>query len=198
MRCLQGLEDGSAIVALEAHLRQVATLLLRSAIRIAPRETLDWGEAMLGELNHVEGHWAALMWALGGAGVLAKHTLVSFISPGRNPQPAASGGAFFSREGSMRKVTLVTGGACVVAAALFFLAPAFRQAFRVSLAQWHDVFHVTPWNHQPELESLARRAEQKHDSRGASLRRGEALEQARESAVGRGSRPALCSISGRA
>lgn len=169
-------------MTLEAHLRRAATLLLRSAIRIAPRETLDWGQAMLGELNHVEGHWAALMWALGGAGVLAKHALVSIINPGRNRQPAPSGGDFFSREGSMRKVTLVSGGACVVAAVLFFLAPAFRQAFRVSLAQWHDVFHVTSGKQQPELEALARRAEHNHDAEGlafAAVRLWNARESAR-------------------
>jgi hypothetical protein len=153
----------------QAHLRQLATLLLRFAIRIAPRDTLDWGQAMLGELNHVEGHWAALMWALGGAGVLAKHALVSIITPGRNRQPAPSGGDFFSREGPMRKATLVTGGACVAATVLFFLAPAFRQAFRVSLAQWHDVFHVTSSNRHPGLEALARRAEQKHDAEGLAF-----------------------------
>ena len=56
---------------LETHLRQVATVVLESAIRISPPDAREWGLAMRGELSHVEGPWAALMWALGGAGILA-------------------------------------------------------------------------------------------------------------------------------
>ena len=47
--------------------RRVAAFLLRSAISIAPRDTLDWGHAMLAELRHVQGNWAALFWSLGSA-----------------------------------------------------------------------------------------------------------------------------------
>ena len=57
-----------------AYPRWVAGLLLRFAIWIAPHDTLDWGHGMLSELDHVQGDWAALIWAMGGAGVLAKHT----------------------------------------------------------------------------------------------------------------------------
>jgi hypothetical protein len=64
-----------------AHPRRVAGLLLRFAIWIAPHDTLDWGHGMLSELNHVHGDWAALIWAMGGAGILAKHTLLSLILP---------------------------------------------------------------------------------------------------------------------
>ena len=52
--------------------RSLAILLLRFAIWIAPHDTLDWGRGMLSELHHVEGNWSALVWAVGGAGVLAK------------------------------------------------------------------------------------------------------------------------------
>jgi len=49
-----------------AYPRRIAALLLRFAIWIAPHDTLDWGRGMLSELNHVQGNWAALIWAVGG------------------------------------------------------------------------------------------------------------------------------------
>jgi hypothetical protein len=146
--------------------RQVASLLLRSAIKITPQDAIEWGRAMLSELSHVKGDWAALIWAIGGAGVLAKHALLSAVIPGSNRPTVASGGELFTKEGPMRKTTLAAAGACAVASLLFFLAPAFRQAFRVSLAQWHCVLQVTPPYRWPGLEVLAQRAEQKHDAEG--------------------------------
>ncbi len=66
---------------LETHLRQVAAVLLETAIRIAPPDARDWGRAMRGELSYVEGTWAPLMWALGGASVLAKRAFASLLIP---------------------------------------------------------------------------------------------------------------------
>jgi hypothetical protein len=153
----------------KAYPRRVASLLLRSATRITPSDTLDWAQAMLSELSHVEGDWTALLWAVGGASVLAKHALLSVVIPGSNRHTVPSGGEFFTKEGPMRKTTLAAAGACAVASLLFFLAPAFRQAFQVSLAQWHCVLHVTPPYREPGLEALARRAEQKHDAEGLAF-----------------------------
>ena len=59
--------------------RRPAAFLLESAISIAPRDAVDWGHAMLGELAQVESNWSALLWSLGGAGVLAKHAIVAII-----------------------------------------------------------------------------------------------------------------------
>jgi len=147
--------------------RRLATLLLEAAISIAPHEALDWGHAMLGELRHVEGNWSALFWSLGGAGVLAKHALVALVFPAANRSALPSGGDLFSKEAPMRKATLGITAACVLASLLFFLAPVFRQAFRVSLAQWHDVLHVqAPFTEQSDavLKDLLRKAEQNHDA----------------------------------
>lgn len=145
--------------------RRLAALLLQGAVSIAPPDTLEWGQAMLGELRHVEGNWSALFWSLGSAGVLAKHALVALIFPSAS---IPSGGEFFSKEGPMRKPALIVIASCVVASLLLFLAPVFRQAFGVSLAQWHDVLNVTPkWTGEesnPGLEALARKAEQNHDA----------------------------------
>lgn len=157
-------------------LRRLAEALLSAALRIAPRDTLEWGQAMLGELRHVEGNWSALVWSLGSAGVLAKHALVAMIFPRANRSGIPSGGDLFSKEGSMRKPALVITASCVLASLLFFLAPVFRQAFRISLMQWHDVLHPGPkWTGResnPGLEALARKAEQNHDAEGLAFAAG--------------------------
>ena len=140
---------------LKTHLRQAATVLLESAIRIAPPDTRDWGRAMRGELNHVEGPWATIMWAIGGASVLAKDPLASLLIPGRRGQGVVPDGALFAKSVSLRKAALVTGGACVLAALLFFAAPPFRQAFQVALretSQW--VEKLQRWDPQNALLHL--------------------------------------------
>ena len=148
--------------------RSVAIALLRFAIWISPHDTHDWGHGMLSELNHVEGNWSALLWSLGGAGVLAKHAVVAIIFPGSHRRTVSTASELFDKELPVRKTTLVVIASCVVASLLFFLAPVFRQAFQVSLAQWHDVFHVEQrWlGHglDPVLQALAQKAEQDHDA----------------------------------
>jgi hypothetical protein len=156
-----------------AYPRRIAALILRFAIGIAPHDTLDWGRGMLSELSHVQGNWAALIWAVGGAGVLAKHALLSVILPGSHRRTLSSASELFSEEGPRRKTTLAAIGACTVASLLFFLAPIFRQAFHVSLAQWHNVIHVKSvfdvQGPDPELETLARKAERNHDAEGLAF-----------------------------
>jgi hypothetical protein len=147
--------------------RSVAILLLRFAIRIAPHDTREWGHAMLSELNHMEGNWSALIWSIGGASVLAKHAILTIL-PGTDRRTIYSASELFDKEGPMRKTTLAAIGAFVVASLLFFLLPVFRQAFRVSLAQWHDVLHVGLTlgylDSDPELDALTKKAEQNHDA----------------------------------
>jgi hypothetical protein len=148
--------------------RRLATLLLRFAIWIAPHDTHDWGHGMLSELNHVEGNWSALIWSLGGAGVLTKHAMLALILPSSRRRTVSSADELFSKETPMRKTTLAVITSCVLASFLFFLAPVFRQAFHVSLAQWHDVFHVKHRlgypDQDPELDALAKKAEQNQDA----------------------------------
>ncbi len=148
--------------------RTLAILLLRFGIWIAPRDTLDWGRGILSELNHVEGNWSALIWAVGGAGVLAKHAMLALILPGSHRRTVASAGELFAKEIPMRKATLTAIAACVAASLLFFAGPVFRQAFQVSLAQWHDVVHINQRWQGPrpdsELGASAKKAEQDHDA----------------------------------
>ena len=148
--------------------RSVAIALLRFAIWIAPQDTHDWGRGMLSELNHVEGNWSALIWSLGSAGVLAKHAVLAVILPGSHRRTVSTASELFEKEIPMRKATLAVIASCVVASLLFFLAPTFRQAFQVSLAQWDDVLHVelkfAHENPDPELDALVKNAEQNHDA----------------------------------
>jgi hypothetical protein len=144
--------------------RRVAAFLLQSAIFIAPHDTLDWGHAMLAELHHVQGNWAALLWSLGSAGVLAKHTLLSLIFPGRNRSTVPSGGGLLIKEGPVRKPALAVTAACVIASLLFFFAPVFRQAVRVSLLPWEFVFRTDHSRLSPELQRILKKAEKDRDA----------------------------------
>src|ERR1035441_51630 len=99
---------------LEMQLRQAATVLLESAIRIAPADARDWGRAMMGELNYVEGSWAGTMWALGSSSVLAKQALVSLIIPSSRGQDFIPDGGLFAKNAALRRGALIIGGACVL------------------------------------------------------------------------------------
>jgi len=151
---------------LETPLRQAATVLLESAIRIAPPEAREWGEAMRGEMNHVEGSWAATSWALGGARVMAKQALVSLLIPGRQPG-VEPGDELFAKHVSLHEVALAVGAGCVLAGLLFFASPPFRQAYQVALRPW--VFLFEGEHIQPRFEALARRAEARHDPEGLAF-----------------------------
>ena len=150
----------------ELPLRQAAALLLEYAIRIAPPQSREWGQAMRGELSFVEGRWAALAWAFGGARVMAKHALVSLLIPGRRGQAILFDGGLFARNVSVRKALQVTAAGLTMATLLFFAAPPFRQAVGVSLAGWNDLLHITGRNGQSRLQALAIQAEKRRDPEG--------------------------------
>jgi len=153
---------------LELPLRHVATLLLDSAIRIAPSDLREWGQAMRGELSYVDGQWTALMWAFGGAGMMVKYALISIFVPGRG-QGIPPGDELFAKSVSLGKAALVGGAGCVLGALLFFGAPPFRQAFRVALRSWHFVFQPASGDAQQGFEALAKRAESQHDPEGLAF-----------------------------
>ena len=48
-------------------IRGLAAKILGASVRRASPSMQEWGKAMLAEMEHVEGDWAALFWALGGA-----------------------------------------------------------------------------------------------------------------------------------
>ena len=150
----------------EMLVRKAAALLLDYAIRIAPPASREWGQAMRGELSFVEGNWAALGWAFGGARVMAKHALISFLIPGRRGQAMLFDGGLFARNVSVSKALQVTAAGFVLASLVFFAAPPFRQAVGVSLAAWNDLLHITGRNGQGRLQALADQAEKRRDPEG--------------------------------
>ena len=153
---------------LDAHLRHSATTLLKLAIRIAPPDTRDWGQAMMSELHYVEGPWAAAMWALGGSSVLAREALVSLVIPHGRGEYIPDGG-LFAKSRTLRNAALSLSAAVVLAALLFFAAPPFRQAFRVAMTPWYRAYQFASGNAQPGLVDLARRAEAQHDAEGLAF-----------------------------
>ena len=54
-------------------IRRLASAILSASVRWASPGVRDWGNAMLREMDCVEGDWAALFWALGSATALFKH-----------------------------------------------------------------------------------------------------------------------------
>lgn len=57
-------------------IRRLASAILTTSVRWASHEVREWGNAMLRELDLVEGNWAALLWALGSATVLFRRVEV--------------------------------------------------------------------------------------------------------------------------
>lgn len=147
-------------------LRRSAAVLLRAAVRIAPSDARDWGRAMLGELPHIDNAWGAAAWAVGGAVVLTKRAIASFLIPGRLGAVLAGPG-LFGRAVSVRQVAFAVSAVFILGSLLFFAAPPFRQGLRVSLAAWTGLFHTAPT--QPSFEALAQQAEARHDAHGLAF-----------------------------
>jgi hypothetical protein len=55
--------------------RRLAYRLLNSVVRHASPDSQDWASAMLRELDFVESDWGALLWALGSATALFRHSV---------------------------------------------------------------------------------------------------------------------------
>lgn len=88
-------------------LRQAAFRVLRTAVRIAPVESRRWADAMLAELDHVEGNLPALRWALGSVTALCRHSLTHMHLVPRVPGFMTS-----------RRARLAMAGAVLLLAAL--------------------------------------------------------------------------------
>lgn len=48
-------------------IRGLSAKILGAAVRRAYSSMQEWGNAMPAEMEYVEGEWAAVVWALGGA-----------------------------------------------------------------------------------------------------------------------------------
>jgi hypothetical protein len=54
--------------------RKIAVSLLRIVLRHSPTESQQWANAMLQELEFIEGDWEALFWALGSTTAIFRHS----------------------------------------------------------------------------------------------------------------------------
>jgi hypothetical protein len=71
--------------------RTLAEGLLTALRRRASSETESWATAMLRELDHVDGDWSALWWALGGAAALWRADALSIKRVGETTVGVLSG-----------------------------------------------------------------------------------------------------------
>jgi hypothetical protein len=150
---------------LETGIRQAATVLLESAIRIAPPKAREWGLAMRGELDQVESPWAGTMWALGGTSVMVKQSLISLVTP----SGIVADGGLFAKSPTLRRAATALSGACVLAALLFFASPPFRQAFDVAIKPWLSIVHATSTDPQAAFTAIAQKAQAWNDAEGLAL-----------------------------
>lgn len=153
-------------------IRQVATALLRGALRMAPPHAAEWGRAMLAELQHIESDWSALAWSIGSASVLAKHAFLGLLVPSH----AQTEGNFFRKEKPMRKSTAIAAAVCIAVSLLFFAAPTFREAFQLSVIQWRGLMRAAAFragyvslDGGPNYSKVAANAEINHDAEGLAF-----------------------------
>jgi len=136
--------------------------LLRFAQRHSPPEVREWGDAMIGELEAVEGSWQRVAWSAGATGVLMKetvrHSLFIRRSAGSEPAPK-----LFLPGGPMRKIPLWFGVIAVLTFVALLLAPSFRQALDVSVYCWASAYEP-PGMSERQWRALAERAHREHDA----------------------------------
>ena len=138
--------------------------MLETAIRVAPQDTRDWGEGMRAEMAYMEGHWAAVMWAVGGASVMVKEALAALLVPSLRGRGVVPDGGLFAKDASLRKAALTGGAICALASLLFLATPPFRQGFQVAMQPWYHFIQLATRDYDAPLERLARRAESQHDA----------------------------------
>ena len=143
-------------------LHQCSHWLLRFAQRHAPPEVREWGDAMIGELEAVQGSWQRVAWSAGATGVLLKesvrHSLFIRCSAGSEPAPR-----LFLPGGPMRKIPLWLSVIAVLTFAALLLAPSFRQALDVSVYCWTSAYDQ-PGMSERQWHALAERAHREHDA----------------------------------
>ena len=65
-------------------IRGVARRVLHFVVRLTPPKTRSWGDAMIGEMDHIDDDWAVLLWALGGSLALFRCSSIEHLRNLRN------------------------------------------------------------------------------------------------------------------
>lgn len=106
--------------------RKCAQTLLRLMIRMAPAGSQPWAEAMLRELEFVDGDWQALWWALGGATAIARSSGKEWLAQGL--AYSRQGGEWAMEQMGKKAGWLIVGAAGTVALSLIALGIQFGAA----------------------------------------------------------------------
>lgn len=111
--------------------RGAAKRVLQFVVRLAPPRSRTWGEAMLREMDYVDGDWATLFWALGSTVAVCRNSLIEQLR--RRQERFANGGP--SRKPASWIVSVFAG----VAVALVVLTLSILTLTTVQRASSFDV-----------------------------------------------------------
>jgi hypothetical protein len=120
--------------------RTFASVLLAKAVRYSPGECRVWGEAMLRELDFIDGDWSAVAWAMGSTGTIVRYAVPCLIRAGLGRRVSNEGNAMKNslRRQAGEAIAGVHIGALVVLC-VFLLLHLF-----LWLVPWWQLEHM-PW-----------------------------------------------------
>jgi hypothetical protein len=132
--------------------RRLAEWLLRAMLRHGPQDRRAWVEAMLGELDWVEGDLAALFWALGCGSVVVRECMRAgalwlgrWIAELLGIENDKEGKRMNSTAKKTLGVLAGVGMALVLGVSVFFLAPSIGRALEgvgIQRNMWTHVLTV--------------------------------------------------------
>jgi hypothetical protein len=131
-------------------LRRLASSLLRAVVRHASSGTQDWANAMLRELDFIEGDWKALLWALGSTTAIFRHSVPCGLRAWLEKRFAREGEPILKnigkKAGGMASGIVIAVGVLAACAfglirLSFFLFPGW-DVERVPWAQWVAVIVI--------------------------------------------------------
>jgi hypothetical protein len=132
--------------------RNLARRLLRATLQFAPPNCREWAEAMLSELEFIEGEWPALFWALGCTTAIFRQCLLEWGAQFGKQLGNLLGIRQTKEENKMnsagKKTLGVLSGAGIALAlgvGMFFLAHPIAdmlQAVGIQKSMWSHLFSV--------------------------------------------------------
>jgi hypothetical protein len=120
---------------------QLAEWVMRSALRLWPRESGDWGRALAAELPSTAGSWEAVRWTMGGLMVLMREWWRHAMGSWKRPIGVPSGGALEAEWKNAPRVPRTprwVTAMLLVASACLLITPDVRQAMPKGLHAWHQ------------------------------------------------------------
>ena len=111
-------------------IRGLAAKILGASVRRASPSMQEWGKAMLAEMEHVEGDWAALFWAFGGA----RSLLWAWNSPIKSLADVPGKLQRFEKKVRKRTILGLAGGIGLIAYFAYFVLVFSNQVARVGAA----------------------------------------------------------------